>query len=144
MTTSTKNTAKKKLTKKKLNGEFQVTGWDEKPYLERDGKRLTRASVTQKFSGAIQGEGSVEWLMCYRPDGTADFVGLQHIDAIVDGRDGAVVVRSFGEFDGRKAVGEWSVIDGSATGELNGATGSGHFDAPMGGTPTFELELVVQ
>jgi hypothetical protein len=81
--------------------------------------------------------------MCYRPDGTADFVGLQHIDAIVDGRDGAVVVRSFGEFDGRKAVGEWSVIDGSATGELNGVTGSGHFDAPMGGTPTFELELAV-
>jgi hypothetical protein len=105
MTTSTRNTAKKKLTKQKLKGEFQVTGWDEKPYLERDGKRLTRASVTQKFSGAIQGEGSVEWLMCYRPDGTADFVGLQHIDAIVDGRDGArrgAIVRGVRRQEGRR------------------------------------------
>ena len=124
-----------------LKGEFEVTGWDEKPYHEGGGEKLTRASVTQKFSGAIDGEGSVEWLICYRPDGTADFVALQRIDATIDGRSGTVVVRSAGVFDGEKAVGGWSVVDGSATGDLAGVTGNGHFEAPMGGTPTFELEL---
>ena len=77
--------------------------------------------------------------MCYRPDGTADFVGLQRIDATIEGRTGTVVVRSVGVFDGEKAVGGWSVVDGSATGDLAGATGNGYFEAPMGGTPTFEL-----
>jgi len=124
-----------------LTGEFQVTGWDEKPYHEAGDEKLTHASVTQKFSGAIEGDGSVEWLMCYRPDGTADFVGLQRIDATIDGRSGTVVVRSVGLFDGEKAIGDWNVVDGSATGDLAGATGRGDFEAPMGGTPTFRLEL---
>src|ERR1700687_2076829 len=64
----------------KAAGTFEVTAWDERPYLElADGRKLTRARVTQRFSGDIQGEGSVEWLMFYRQDGAATFVGMQHV-----------------------------------------------------------------
>ncbi|MBV8946782.1 MAG: DUF3224 domain-containing protein, partial [Solirubrobacterales bacterium] len=36
-----------------LNGGFQVASWSEDPYDERDGRRLTRASVTQRFEGDV-------------------------------------------------------------------------------------------
>jgi hypothetical protein len=60
--------------------KFKIDGWEEHPYLETEnGGKLTRAHVKQTFDGDIDGRGEVEWLMCYRPDNTADFVGLQHI-----------------------------------------------------------------
>jgi hypothetical protein len=126
-----------------LRGQFEVTGWDEHAYYQHGSEKLTRVSAAQRFSGAIDGDGTVEWLMCYRPDGTAHFVGLQRIDGTIDGRSGVVVVSSIGEFDGERAVGDWKVVEGAATGELRGAAGTGRFEAPMGETPTFELELAM-
>jgi hypothetical protein len=65
---------------RRATGTFRIEGWDETAYGETgDGGKLTRAAVRQAFSGDIEGEGAVEWLMCYRPDQTADFVGLQRI-----------------------------------------------------------------
>ena len=56
--------------------KFEVQSWDENTYEELDGDaKLTRASVGQAFTGDLEGGGSVEWLMCYREDKTADFVG---------------------------------------------------------------------
>ena len=69
-----------------LNGSFEVTSWDERAYDERDGRRLTKASVKQRFSGAVSGAGSVEWLMSYSEDATARFVGLQLVDGEIAGR----------------------------------------------------------
>ena len=57
-------------------GSFEIKGWDEKTYTEIEGgRKLTRASVAQAFTGDLVGEGAVEWLMCYRADGTADVPG---------------------------------------------------------------------
>ena len=54
----------------KLEGEFEVTSWDEDTYQKLQGERkLTKASVTQKFTGDLAGSGSVEWLMFYADDG---------------------------------------------------------------------------
>jgi hypothetical protein len=123
-----------------LTGEFEVTSWDEKPYLEADERKLTRATVRQSFSGDLTGVGEVEWLMCYADDGTAHFVGLQRIESTVDGRDGSVVVESVGDFDGKQAVGDWSVIPGSGTGALSVLRGEGSFKAPMGPKASYVLE----
>ena len=68
-----------------LKGSFEVASWDEIPYDERDGRRLTKALVTQRFSGAVSGEGSAEWLMSYNEDATARFVGLQLVDGEIAG-----------------------------------------------------------
>ena len=43
-----------------LHGDFQVASWDENAYDECDGRRLTKASVTQRFEGDIAGEGAAE------------------------------------------------------------------------------------
>ena len=59
------------------NARFAITTWDEKSYSEgQDQPKLTRASVTKTYTGDIEGEGQVEYLMMYRGDGTAAIVGL--------------------------------------------------------------------
>ena len=125
-------------------GKFEVVSWDEAPYAEIEGGgRLTRASVKQTFTGEIAGDGAVDYLMCYRRDGTASFVGLQRIDGRVHDRAGSFVLTLRGEFDGGSASGAWSVVPGSATGELEGLQGEGGFDAPLGpqAEVTLEYEL---
>ena len=124
-----------------LKGSFEVASWDEIPYDERDSRRLTRASVTQRFSGAVSGEGSAEWLMSYNEDATARFVGLQLVDGEIAGRRGTFVLETHGEFDGSAARWEATVLPGSTRGDLKGISGHGSFEAPLGSTAKFSLEV---
>lgn len=120
--------------------KFRIEGWDEQPYVENeDGGKLTRATVKQTFAGDIDGEGQVEWLMCYRPDQTADFVGLQRVVGRIGGRSGSVVLETTGTFDGKEAKGPLRVVAGSGTGELKGIAGDGELRAPFGGEPSVSL-----
>ena len=126
------------------NGEFELTGWNEDTYLEpEDGRKLTRASVTQDFRGDITGTGSVEWLMSYRPDGTAHFVGLQRIEGKLGKESGSFVVESIGDFDGKVAKGQLAVVPGSGTGDLDGIQGEGSFSAPMGSKASYSLDYKI-
>jgi hypothetical protein len=85
-----------------LNGEFTVTSWEESTYAEREWRRtLTRTTVNQELAGDVVRAGQVEWLMSYREDRTAHFVGLQQFEGIIDGRDGAAVLETGGDFDGK-------------------------------------------
>ena len=113
--------------------KFALASWEEDTYeaLEGGGK-LTRASVKQTFSGDLEGEGSVVWLMCYAPDGTATFVGLQRFEGSIAGRTGSFVLETSGEFNGERALGRWHVIESSGSGELSRLSGEGGFDAPHG------------
>lgn len=122
-------------------GEFQVQGWDEQPYHEEGPRKQTLAIVDQAFSGDISGQGSARWLMSYAPDGKAHFVGLQRVDGALDGRRGAFVLETIGDFDGETARWQASVIPDSATGELTGLRGQGSFAAPHGSTATYEIDF---
>jgi hypothetical protein len=124
-----------------FKGEFELASWDESPYRELDGDRkLTRASVTQNLSGDVTGTGTLEYLMCYAEDGTARFVGFQHVEGSVGGRQGSFVVESVGEFDGTTASGTWSVVPGSGAGDLSGIGGDGRFEATHGPKGRYELD----
>ncbi|MBV9337125.1 MAG: DUF3224 domain-containing protein [Solirubrobacterales bacterium] len=124
-----------------LTGGFHVESWSEDAYDERDARRLTRASVTQRFDGDIAGEGTAQWLMAYQPDGTARFVGLQLVDGVLAGRRGTFVLETTGQFDGQRARWEATVLAGSSTGELADLTGTGRFEAPHGSEASYELEV---
>ncbi|MGH2826559.1 MAG: DUF3224 domain-containing protein [Actinomycetota bacterium] len=120
-------------------GEFNVTGWNEEPFVERERGNLTRASVKQELSGGIEGTTTIEWLLAYREDKTADFVGIQEIEGELDGRSGSFVISSAGTFDGERATGRWAIVAGSGAGELAGISGDGEFDAPHGAQATYRL-----
>jgi hypothetical protein len=125
-----------------VRGSFEVTGGDENPIEELEGGlRLTHASGTQRFTGGIDGVGSVDWLMTYRSDRTATFVGMQRISGSVDGRRGSLVIAAHGDHDGTASRITWTVVDGSGTGELAGIRGSGQMHAPGGRTGSYELDF---
>jgi hypothetical protein len=101
------------------NARFTIKSWDEKPYSEGpDLPKLTRAAVTRTFSGDIAGEGHVEYLMMYRADGSATFVGLERVVGNVGGNAGTFVLHRVGTFENGVATESYFVIPGSSTGAL--------------------------
>jgi hypothetical protein len=108
------------------NARFAITSWDEKPYGEGpDLPKLTRASVKKTLTGDLEGEGQVEYLMMYRSDGTATFVGLERVVGRLAGKSGTFVLQRQGVFEGGQARETYAVVAGSATGELRGLQGDG-------------------
>ena len=125
----------------KATGAFEVKGGTEDPYDELDGGiKLTHASGSQSFTGDISGDGSVHWLMLYRPDKTARFVGLQRITGSVGGRLGSFVAAAEGDHDGTGSTITLTIIPGSGTGSLTGISGEGSLIAKGGPRGTYELE----
>lgn len=125
----------------KATGSFRITSFNEDTYEDRgDGAKLTHAWGDQAFSGDIEGDGQVHWLMSYRPDGTATYVGLQRIKGTVSGRRGSFVIDASGDFDGGASRGNWSIIPGSGTDDLDAITGTGTFEAPGGPNATYDLD----
>ncbi|HEU4747712.1 MAG TPA: DUF3224 domain-containing protein [Gemmatimonadaceae bacterium] len=111
---------------KTASARFAINSWDERPYSEGpDRPRLTRASVTKTYTGDIEGEGQVEYLMMYRSDGSATFVGLEQVAGRMSEKTGTFVLQRTGMFEGGQAKESYSVIPGSATGELQGLRGDG-------------------
>jgi len=126
--------------KKNANARFAIKSWDEKAYSEGpDLPRLTRARVTKTFTGDIEGEGQVEYLMMYRSDGSATFVGLERFVGRIGGRTGTFVLQRTGVFENGQAKESYSVIPGSATGELQGLRGDGHSAVGHGTEHPFSL-----
>ena len=121
-------------------GTFELQAWNEHTWDEAEtGAKLTTASVEQAFSGDLEGEGSVEWVMAYRADGTAEFAGFQRVAGRLHNMTGTLVVSSVGTFRDGVARGEWKVVEGAGSGELVTITGAGAFEAPAGPEAKFSL-----
>lgn len=111
-------------------GSFEGKRWEETAYDEGEGKpKLTRASVGNAYHGDVEGEGVLEYLMLYRADGPVDFIGLERIDGRLGGRTGSFVLQHSGTWENGTARATWTVVPGSATGELTGLRGSGGYEA---------------
>lgn len=122
-------------------GMFQITEWNEATYIAMDGDRkLSQADVIQEFTGDLDARGSVRWQMVYRPGGTADWIGMQHIEGTLAGKRGGFVLQCSGSFDGSRASGVWSVVPGSGTEELENLAGSGTMEAPRGSQAAYVLD----
>ena len=112
--------------KNTANSRFAIKSWDEKPYSEgEDQPKLTRATVTKTYTGDIDGEAQVEYLMMYRSDGSAAFVGLERVVGRIGDNAGTFVLQRTGTFEGGLAKESYSVVPGSATGDLHGLVGEG-------------------
>jgi hypothetical protein len=105
------------------HARFAIKSWDEQ--LWGDQPKLTRATVTKTFTGDIEGESHVEYLMVYRADGSATFVGFERVTGRISGRNGTFVLQRTGVFEDGQAKESYTVVPGSATGELEGLRGEG-------------------
>ena len=112
--------------KKSANARFAIKNWDEKPYSEGEGlPRLARATVTKSYTGDIEAQAQVDYVMMYRSDGSASFVGLERVVGRIGEKAGTFVLQRLGTFEGGLAKESYTVIAGSATGELAGLLGNG-------------------
>lgn len=130
---------------KKAKGAFEITSWDEEPYDERDGVKLSQARVTKTYRGDIEGESTTELLFAHGlKEGSAAYVGIERIEASVDGRAGSFVLHhsagSSGSHSGEEGWAAWTVVPDSGTGGLQGLRGEATLAMAPDGGHTFELD----
>lgn len=125
--------------KKLARGEFEIKDWQEKPAGAKTGPKMTRASVKQRYTGDIKGTGTIEYVMAYRPDKTAEYTGVEVIVGSIGGRKGSIALLLRGNYDGKEAGTKWQVVAGGGRGELKDVTGKGEFSAPMGSKGKYSL-----
>jgi hypothetical protein len=106
--------------------------------------KLTRASVTKTFTGDIEAESHVEYLMMYRDDGSATFTGLERITGRIGDKTGTFVLQRSGVFEAGKAKETYSVVAGSGTGQLTGLSGEGNSSVGHGNDLPFSLSYELQ
>ena len=114
------------------SGGFTIKAWDEQPWAELDqAPKLTHARVTTTYGGDLDGEGTSELLMVYDQD-DATYAGYERVVGSLGGRSGSFVLRLDGGFQDGAARTTWTVVGGSATGDLAGLRGEGGYVARQG------------
>jgi len=129
--------------KKLAKGGFEIEDWHEKPAGAPTGPKVTKATVKQRYTGDIKGAGTIEYVMAYRPDKTAEYSGVHVITGTIGGRKGSVALLLRGKYDGKEAVTKWEVVPGAGRGDLKDLTGKGAFSAPMGSKGRYRLTYEV-
>jgi hypothetical protein len=124
----------------KATGSFTIKNWDEQPFAEVEGApKLTQARVTTTYTGDLDGEGTSTLVMAY--DGAdASYAGYERVAGSLGGRSGSFVLRLAGGFEQGAARTDWTVVEGSGTGELAGLRGEGGYVAKQG-EPEVAYEL---
>lgn len=114
----------------KAECSFKITGWDEETIADlAEGGELKRAHVTKAYTGELEGRGVVEYLMAYKPDGTAVFVGYETVTGMLDQKAGSFVLEHRGAFRDGRVDSTWTVVEDSGAGELAGLKGTATFSA---------------
>jgi hypothetical protein len=128
----------------RATGTFSVKSWDESTYRQLgDEAKLTKATVTFGLEGDLTGEATWDAIMCYRPDGTAVYTGIQQVTGTLDGVEGSFVLLADGEFTAGEARSRWQVIEGSGTGGLAVLKGNGAAVATASPSGSFEFDYSV-
>ena len=113
-----------------VTGTFTVLGRDEQAYDAVAGMpTLTQATVSEELEGGIEGEASISYLTTYRDDEIASFVGILRFTGRVGDRSGSFVMQETGTLEDGVAMGHWTILPGSSTGELCGISGEGGYTA---------------
>jgi hypothetical protein len=124
-------------------GTFEIDSWEEEPFDEREGARLTRTLLTKTFHGDVEGESSAELLMAYAAEeGSAAYVGFERVVGSVHGRSGSFVLHHTASAGGTRGEpsATWSVVPGSGTGDLRGLRGEARIINESNGGHSFTLD----
>jgi hypothetical protein len=127
----------------RATASFDITTWDEQPYDEHDGVKLSRTRVVKAFRGEIEGESTAELLMALAGEDAAAYVGVERVTGRVNGRQGSFVYLHTATASGGSQSASWTVMAGSGSGELAGISGQIRIDnLPDGGhVLTLDYEL---
>ena len=122
------------VTRTRANALITVRKYEPAAYDEpAQGPALTRIHVEEALRPYCR--AVVEFLQAARADGAASFVGIERVSGSVGGRAGTFLLQDAGTVNGNIVSGDWSVIQGSGTGELSGLRGEGGFRAASARVP---------
>ena len=125
-----------------MSNIFQITGWDETPYIENeDGSKKSHAKITQNYSGAIEGSSELQYLMSYQSAASALFVGFELVTGTVNGKSGSFTIQHSGKFENGVASSSFVIVSNSGTDELINIEGSGSFKSGESGQTSYELTI---
>jgi len=120
---------------------FTVKNWDEHAYNEVDGHlKLTRATVAFGYTGDLEGDGAIEYLMMYQDDGSARSIALERFSGRLNGKSGTFVLEHHANYADGTNSGEFDVIAGSGTGQLASLRGHGTSLSRQDGTMLVTLD----
>jgi len=131
---------------------FTVERWDETVRSDIDGtsttihgveypvRGLTRADVTYRYTGDLEGTSVLSYLIAYRPDGGPTF-GFERFEGTLHGRSGSFVLQHVGAHENQGVRSRTTIVPGMGTGEL--ADLSGHADLDLEGESQDGYELVL-
>ncbi|WAL64829.1 DUF3224 domain-containing protein [Amycolatopsis cynarae] len=111
-----------------MTNTFTMKTWQEEIVSgPEDGPRFAHAHATFDYTGVIEGSSACDYLLYYGGEGFQghDAPGLERIEGAVGGRKGSFVIRHEVAYEGHSVTGTFTVVPGSATGELAGLTGTG-------------------
>lgn len=117
---------------------WEETAWDE----VLDLPTLKRAVIETTYQGDLQGEGRLRYLLMYRNDDTARYVGMERVTGTLDGQRGTFVLEHRGGFDDGRATSNLRIVEGSGTGDLTGIAGNG--EAITREEPPYSITLEYQ
>lgn len=120
-------------------GRFDIDSWDEEPYDEKDGIKLTRTRVTKSFLGDMEGKSTAELLMAYAQEGSAAYVGFERIVGSVSGKEGSFLLHHSATATSEHQFATWTIVPNSGTGGLTGIKGSVEIGKDAAGKHTFVL-----
>ena len=93
---------------------------------------LLELHLIETFTGDIEGESPVRALQVLRDDRSAHLVSMQRFRGKLCGRQGTFVLQGSEVVENGSIKARWSVVPGSATGELVGLRGEGGFEGKFG------------
>ncbi len=131
----------------RATASFEVTGWDQGE-AEPDaggpgGPTLSHATVLKRFGGDLVAESEARLLMCQADVADiaagAGYIAREVVRGALGGREGTFVMQHWGlSASGHEQTGG-QIVPGSATGDLEGLTGSVEI-AVDGGSHTLTID----
>jgi hypothetical protein len=113
----------------KAETTFKIKEWQEEMISEQGVGKIVRAHVVKSYTGDLEGDGVVEYLMAYTADGSTRFVGYETVTGSLKERAGSFVFEHTGTFDKGVVNSVWYVVDGSGAEALSGLSGTVSFSA---------------
>lgn len=114
--------------------KFTAKQWNEVPFHELAGAgKLSRATIVNLISGDLEGEGVLEYLLCYpnQAGGPVPFIGYERFVGKMGALEGAFTLKHDGTFSPAEGVyGSLEVLNG--TGDFDGIRGKGTISAKPG------------
>jgi hypothetical protein len=95
------------------------------------GTHLFRIEMLHLYTGDIEGEGSVQYLIADNGNGKGSFVALEKVTGSIGGRSGSFVFQHTGTFDNGRVREALIVLAGSGTGSLIDLSGEANIEGDV-------------